>query len=874
MSRFEGDTTRVASLSDERQGSRLLRMNFPRGDGPQDALMLVNSMDATESMSRDFQIVLEVLSDSAYIGLKEVLGKRVTVAMVRDDAGLRHFNGYVCEMRLMKTDGGFGFYRMVLRPWLAALRLRRDCATFMDMSMSALCEHTFGRYDTRDFRTRILDPDPVATMQIQHNETDHNHLHRRLEARGWHYWYEHRADGHTLWLGDDTRQSDPIDGASSEMVFRDESGAQENDGIDQWSPTRHMGSARATVSSYDFKSAGAQLGTREARDGAAGDRELFEDTGAYAFNPNGDDGDALAQRRMEECDARAQYFKAGGNDRRAQPGRWFTLDGHFSGTPAAYRSGDGEAPQSIGTRKYLILSVRHIASNNYHVAKEAPSSYTNTFKCLRRDIPWRPGRGFHSKDTRINGLQTAVVVGPPGEDIHTDKYGRVKVQFHWDRAGQFDPGSSAWVRVMTPWAGAGFGQISLPRIGDEVVVQFLGGNCDRPLIVGSVYNARRMPPWDLPAHKTQSGILSRSTVGGQAADANTLRFEDRIGKNGAQLASSHQHSELNLGWLAQPNSAGTSAPRGEGAELRSDAHIALRARKGLLLSAWKRADAGEQHLARDEYLTLVDECLELVRTLGKYAAEHQAMPLDDKGLDALNASLKRWENGSNTAPTGQEGGAPAIAITAPAGISFATPQTIVSYAGLNLDTVAQQHLQMTAGQRINLNAGKGISLFSHTDGIAAIAHNGKLLLQSQHDDTEINAAKNLKLTATEGKVTAMAKVIELIAEDGSFIKIGAGSITFGCTSPLKFCAPDFVFDAPVTMASVLPVFSAGNTELKFAMKYEPHTTRASTAPAQDFDVALSDASAKQGRGGSDGNTELMARDAMHTATLRVIKKPK
>jgi type VI secretion system secreted protein VgrG len=203
-----------------------------------------------------------------------------------------------------------------------------------------------------------------------------------------------------------------------------------------------------------------------------------------------------------------------------QPGRKFGLASHFSLARSLATSAADD---------YLVLAVCHHATNNYQSDRQVPSHYSNAFTCVRSKVPWRPGRGHNSLDTRIFGVQTATVVGPKGEEIHTDEYGRVRVQFHWDRMGGFDERSSPWVRVMSTWAGANFGHVSLPRIGQEVVVQFLDGNCDRPLIIGSVYNAANMPPWDLPANATQSGMLSRSTPGGKPDHANALRFEDRKG---------------------------------------------------------------------------------------------------------------------------------------------------------------------------------------------------------------------------------------------------------------------------------------------------------------------------------------------------------
>jgi len=187
-----------------------------------------------------------------------------------------------------------------------------------------------------------------------------------------------------------------------------------------------------------------------------------------------------------------------------------------------------------------LVSVRHQAQNNHDLGQGSAGHYACSFVANRRAVPWHPGRGRTSSEPRIYGLQTALVVGPPGEEIHTDEYGRIRVQFHWDREGAYDDKSSAWVRVATPSAGSNFGAVSIPRVGQEVLVQFLDGNPDRPLVTGSVYNQANMPPWELPANKTQSGILSRSSKGAGYDNANAIRFEDQKGQEELWL-----HAEKN-----------------------------------------------------------------------------------------------------------------------------------------------------------------------------------------------------------------------------------------------------------------------------------------------------------------------------------------
>jgi type VI secretion system secreted protein VgrG len=526
MNLLQGVTAVLTAFGGDPQNQRLLRMEFPKNDGPA-GIMLVNALIAEEALSSDFSFDVEVLSDDALIPLKAVMGKMVTISLVRQDGTLRYFNGYVFEFRFVKTDGGFAFYQMVLKPWLAFLLLRVDCKVFQNLTLTELFDQTFENYLQRDYEYRLMDSAAALTMAMQYNESDHNHVHRRLEAAGMHYWYEHRRDGHTLRIGDDSTLAETIDGAG-EIAYQSQAGSREQDGIGQWRPVRRIASGKFTMNSYDFKNARSDRGERPSmnQQGAVEPYEVYLDGGAYGFKDD-DDGEALAGRRMEVIDSRGQDFIAESNERAVQPGRCFTMSGHFSG---GYIDGLVDAPvNDKAEREYLILSARHIASNNYHDGQGTVSQYTNTFTCLRKSIRWRPAPGTHSTDTRIYGVQTATVVGPKGEDIHTDEYGRVRIQFHWDRDGESDEKSSPWVRVMTAAAGAGFGQISVPRIGQEVVVQFLNGNCDRPLIIGAVYNTANMPPWELPSNKTQSGVLTRSTLGGKADNANALRFEDRKG---------------------------------------------------------------------------------------------------------------------------------------------------------------------------------------------------------------------------------------------------------------------------------------------------------------------------------------------------------
>ncbi|QCP12094.1 type VI secretion system tip protein VgrG [Pseudoduganella umbonata] len=503
-------------LSRLRQHNRLLRLVFPNDDGPE-ALMLANRLDAREGLSRDFRFMVEVISNDANIALKDVQGKMVTVEMVREDGSIRYFNGYVFEFRREGSDGGAVFYHMVLMPWMAYLRLRRDNYLFHNKTVGEQTEEIFADYPMAAAQLQVAGDDPEMTFACQYDESDYNYLHRRWEQLGWHYRYEHSADGHTLILSNDSVQSPPIDGARTDIPFQSEAGSNEDDGLAKWTSIRRLVPASVALSSFDFKKP-RPVAVDLPSINEQGDvlrMESYAYAGAFGFKDRAD-GEAHARIRSEEIEAVGKCFEGIGNDRTAQPGRKFTLSGHF----------DGELGADLD---FLIVEAHHTATNNLQDGSEAASRYANRITCSRTRVPWRPGRGYNSTEPKIYGLQTAIVVGPPGEEIYTDEYGRVRVQFHWDRVGQFDDKSSAWVRVATAWSGANFGMTSVPRIGSEVIVQFLDGNPDRPLVTGMVPNADTMPPWPLPANKTQSGILSRSTPGGAYENANAIRFEDRKG---------------------------------------------------------------------------------------------------------------------------------------------------------------------------------------------------------------------------------------------------------------------------------------------------------------------------------------------------------
>jgi len=508
----------LAALA-EGQHNRLLRLEFPNQDAP--GRLLVNWLEADEGLSRPFEYKVELISDSAHIALKDMQGKLLAVHLVCGDGSIRYFTGYVFSFGLTRVDGGGAFYEATLGPWFRFLSLRKDNYLFHNATLYDQTSSVFSDYEGLcNWDWRVSGSQKVMTDACQFDESDSNYLQRRWNAAGLVYWFEHHAGGHQLVISDDTMKASPIDGDEA-VPFQRHGGAVEEEGIGEWSPVRHLMQASVAVASYDFKSGKPIVSSMPTvnKQGSVPLIESYEYTGALGFS-DGASGEALARLRMEELEAAGKQFHGAGNNRHLAPGRWFRLTGHFD-------AGTGEDGGSAN--EFLVIEARHRASNNYQVKNEEPSHYENEVTCLRKIIPWRPGRAFNCVETKIYGLQTATITGPAGEEIHTDEFGRVRVQFHWDRVGTRDENSSTWIRVATPWAGSNFGMTSIPRVGTEVIIAFIGGDPDRPIITGMVPNVDTMPAWGLPASKTQSGILSRSSPGGSTQNANALRFEDKKG---------------------------------------------------------------------------------------------------------------------------------------------------------------------------------------------------------------------------------------------------------------------------------------------------------------------------------------------------------
>jgi type VI secretion system secreted protein VgrG len=764
-----------------KQHNRILRLSFPHDDAPP-TQFLVNKLDAIESLSRNFEFTVELLSDDAGIALKEMQGKLLSIELVRRDGSLRYFSGYVFSFRRSHSDGGITFYEARLGPWLRFLSLRKDNYLFHGKTLREQMESMFYDYSIYpQWEWRVTSDDPVMTDACQFDETDFNYLSRRWEAAGWYYWYEHDAEGHKLILGSDSTRARAIDGGA-EVRFQREGGAAEEDAIDRWSPTRRVMPSSVALNSFNFKGpmpSSVSIPTLN-KQGNVPELESYEYTGAYGFR-HVSDGDAQCRIRAEEIEAIAKYIEAKSNNRFLMPGRWFQLVDHFNHN--AYR-GD----TSPGQDEFLILSVRHLATNNYLRQDDEKVAYRNWLTCSRKMVPWRPGRNFNSTDTRILAPQTAIVVGPSSQDnICTDEYGRVRVQFHWDRIGVNDDRSSAWIRVASSWSGAQLGAAATPRVGTEVIVQWLDGCPDRPIITGAVVNGHNMPPWIMPAQHALTGFRSRelapSAGNAPAGRSNHLVLDDTHKQIQAQLKSDHHCSQISLGYITRiQNNQGRQDARGEGWEIASDAWGVARAGKGMLLTTEARPNAAGHIKGMGETVQRLTAARELQESQAELAEqngaqERQGQQKEVAGALKVQIDALRGKDAAGTESSFPELSEPHLVLASPAGIASTTAQSTHIASDLNTAITTGKNVSIAAGDGFFASIRQTFRLYVQKAGMKLIAASGDIDVKALTDS--INLLAKLNITQTASRIVISAREDIVINGGGSYVKFSAGGIEHG-----------------------------------------------------------------------------------------------
>ena len=500
------------------QENRLISIDTPLGKD----VLLLEGFRGAEGISSPFGFELDLVSLNHNISFTSIIAKNVTISIILENGDKRFFNGIISRFsqgRGVSTQKGdpFSYYHATMVPWFWLLTKTTDSRVFQNMSVIDIVDDLFKEKHKKynfgeikmDHRVAVQGTHDKWDYCVQYRETDFNFISRLLEEEGIYYYFEHEKGKHTMVLADSPREHKTCPNRSRIRYRISVGGREEEDMISELERTQQIRPGEYTLNEFNFEipSTDLKVNVPGKQKLAPGKRELYSYPGVYEKR---NEGDRLVKIRMEEEEAQITTISGASNCRVFTSGYKFTLSDHFR--------------NDMNDKEYVLTSVSHQAHQDH--SAEASLSYLNRFACIPFDVPFRPPR--LTPIPFVQGSQTAIVVGPKGEEIYTDKYGRVKVQFHWDREGKKDENSSCWIRVAQIWAGENWGAMFIPRIGQEVVVEFLEGDPDRPLITGRVYHGTNMPPYALPDEMTKSTIKSNSSKGG--GGFNELRFEDKKGK--------------------------------------------------------------------------------------------------------------------------------------------------------------------------------------------------------------------------------------------------------------------------------------------------------------------------------------------------------
>ncbi|HEY0712011.1 MAG TPA: type VI secretion system tip protein TssI/VgrG [Polyangia bacterium] len=470
-------------------------------------------MTGHEELGRASFFELELLSNDGTIPLNKVLGKPMTVSLEVGEGTKRHFHGLVSRFSHVGNHGRYALYRATLRPWIWFLTRTANCRIFQKMTAPDVIKQVCKDHGFTDIEDALTGSYREWEYLVQYRETDFNFICRLLEQEGIYFYFKHEESVHKLVLADGYSAHQPAPGYDEIPWFPPDARAErERDYIDTINVSQNVQTGTFVIDDYDFERPKADLLAKLAapKEHDHAELEVFDYPGEYV---QGSDGEAYVRTRLEGIQAQYEQVQGRGNARGLAVGALFSLT---------------QYPREDQNREYLVVAADYTLQNpEYESGSGSGVTFGVSFTAIDSTVQYRTPAATPKPEVR--GPQTAIVVGPKGEEIWTDKYGRVKVQFHWDRVGANNENSSCWVRVAQVWAGSKWGGIHIPRIGQEVIVDFLEGDPDRPIITGRVYNADNMPPYDLPGNATQSGIKSRSSKGGGPANFNEIRFEDKKG---------------------------------------------------------------------------------------------------------------------------------------------------------------------------------------------------------------------------------------------------------------------------------------------------------------------------------------------------------
>ncbi|WP_051293442.1 type VI secretion system Vgr family protein [Pseudoduganella violaceinigra] len=857
------------------QHGRLLTLSSAQESGLPESLMAERFI-GREGVNELFCFDVDALSTSTSLDLGQFIGEELTIRLLQPDGSMRSWHGLCTQASWLGADGGVARYRLRLEPALALLRLRRDNYIFQDKSVRDIVQELLADYTQvrLDFdTTQELAPRATCT---QYRETDFEFLCRILASEGLSWRFEHDQDGQGTDDGHSRHRVVIFDSQAARpavqaLRFHGVRATERDDAIDQFSARRAVAPNAISIASWDPQQVAAPAAeqTSSLDAGELPTMSIYDGSEERSYTGNGEaDGHSLLM--LQAAELANKQFTGEGSARRLAAGSNFALTGHE-------RFDGGE---------FTTLWVEHEARNNFTPSLKAgpgiaPGTYRNRFACVRSAVPLVPSATAWRLQGPALGAQTALVVGLPGAANTTQRGQQIRIQFPWQRGPGANPGgashnteaqgnapgddsSGTWVRVAEALAGPNFGSQFTPRIGTEVLVDFIEGDIDRPIVVSQLYTGSDKPPFSAGVDSNAnhagvvSGIHSHSLDG---SGYNQWVLDDTSQQLRMRLASSTAASQLNLGHIVQqaPDSAARGAHRGTGFELRTDAWAVLRSGEGLLLTTSARSAQGagitSTQLEADYALERLRAGQKLGESLAKTAAHQQALYSADaiKAQQELQKQLDPKEKGkyagavNGHAAQRAKGGARDLdagkpverfdgAITAMDSvdsINFATPASTLLFAGKQVHWTSGSDQHLTAGQTYSGVAANAAALFTQEGGIKAIAGNGDVSLQANTGELEILADKEVVvLSVNDGIEIKANKKIVLHAGQSSIVLEG-GNITFACPGNFTVKSAKHDFLGGASAGAAIEALPDGLVSLPGPFKSEagPHSLRFAFAGA-------------------------------------------
>ena len=496
-----------------------------------------------EGLSQITESVVEFMSSDIDLDLQKVVGERLRLEIDAPKDKIRYFQGHCVSAEYLGSHAGRGYFRATLRPWLWFLTRTSDCRIFQDKSVIDVIKDVFGQHGFSDFKDSTKQGYPRRPYCVQYRESDFDFISRLMEENGIYYYFSHEKNKETLILADDASAHKALeDHEQIDFHFREADYRRRDDHVFEWRGGESVQTGKVTLQDYDFERPKSDLQSVKALAKGKHAHKSYEVYDYPGRHRDTKTGEHHARVKVEGFASQHQRSQGVCNVRQMMAGGKFKLLKH---------------PRKVENAEYLVISARHQLQIDADVQDpeivkailgpalafsrcDNPDTYRCTIEVQPIKEPYRAPQATPRPE--ILGVQTAVVVGKKGEEIWTDEYGRVKAQFHWDRQGKKDEKSSCWIRTAVPWSGMNWGMIGVPRVGQEVVVQFEEGDPDRPLITGMVYNGETKTPYRLPAHQTQTGIKTNSSKGG--GGFSELVFEDKKGAEFVRLQSERDFKQI------------------------------------------------------------------------------------------------------------------------------------------------------------------------------------------------------------------------------------------------------------------------------------------------------------------------------------------